>query len=147
MADQEIPKLRVPQARVLRALMPVDSKDLPDEWPLLRRDIMAIRAGYTPISGSITRALMGIKEGSSSGDAHPGILTMGLIETVELDICGLMETNYRITRLGVLAFQRFLEEGGKLPTVRDPSIHTNQRYADTHSVAKFKRIAKQYGAG
>lgn len=128
--DSAVPNLRVPQARVLRALMPVDARDPQDEWPLLTRGVMAVRAGYSEISGSVTRALLGIKEGNkTSGDPHPGIVQLGLVETTMLDIDGVTETNYRITRLGIRAFQRFLQEGGKLPPVKDASVHTNQRYA------------------
>lgn len=128
--DQLIPTLRVPQARILRALMPVDPRDLQDEWPLLTRGVMAIRAGYSPISGTVSKALLGIKESNkTSGDPHPGIVQLKLVETTELNIDGVIETNYRITKLGIRAFQRFVAEGGKLPPVREPSVHTNQRYA------------------
>ncbi len=134
MTANPIPNLRVPQARVLRALMPVCPTDTVDEWPLLTRAVMAVRAGYTPISGSITRALMGIRQGSSSGDAHLGLIDLKLVETIELNIMGTLETNYRATPLGVRAMKKFLQEGGKLPPVRDAAVHTNQRYAKTEVV-------------
>lgn len=124
------PALRLPQARVLRALLPNDHNDPPSEWPLLTKTALGIRAGYSAISGSVTRALNGIKEGSSSGDPHKGLLDMKLCEVVVINVEGLQEDNYRITREGIRALFQFILDGGKLPPVREPSVHTNHRYSN-----------------
>ena len=128
MSDAVKVKLRVPQARVLAALMPNYPDDPPSEWPLLNRAVMAARAGYTGLSGTVTRALNGIREGSSSGDPQVGLIAGGLIDAVEIRVEGLMETNYRITSAGISAIQSYIAEGGKLPPVRDAATYTNNRY-------------------
>jgi len=119
--------LRTPQVRVLAVLMP-DDHTLPlSEWRVVTSKQLGIRAGYSGTSGSITRALNGLREGSSSGKAHPGLLVLGLVEEVILDIDGVSETNYRITAAGVRAYQSHATKG-KLPTVKDAAKSTNRRY-------------------
>ena len=126
-----VPKLRLPQARVLRALLPANVSDPQCEWPLLTRATLGVRAGYSAISGSVTRALNGIHPGSSSGDPHPGILTLGLCEVVTVYIEeGISEESYRITEGGVKALRQFVMDGGRLPPVKDASVHTNNRYRE-----------------
>lgn len=122
------PRLRVPQARVLAALVPPYPEDPPRLWPLWGRPALARRAGYTPVSGSITRALNGIRAGSSSGDPQTGLLALGYVETVEVDVCGVTESNYRITAAGVAALHAYLAEHGELPPLRDQGASTNKRY-------------------
>jgi hypothetical protein len=122
-------RLLTPQARVLEALKPRREDDPPDEWPLATRAQLGVRAGYTALSGTVTRAINGVRPGSSSGDPHPGLLARGMIEEVVLDIEGLLETNYRITPLGLLAYRAHLTSvGGKLPEPRDRAVSTNDRY-------------------
>jgi hypothetical protein len=121
--------LRVPQARVLRVLMPADPSDHWIEWPVLTRAQLAVRAGYTGTSGSITRVLNGIHEcNRTSGDPHPGLLARGLIEEEPLDICGLIEMNYRITPAGIREYQAWVAAGGRLPAVKDAALCVNDRY-------------------
>lgn len=120
--------LRLPQARVLRALVPAYPDDPPGEWPIYTRAVLAMRAGYTALSGSVTRALNGIHPGSSSGDPHLGLLALGLVEMIEIDVEGTLETNYRATHAGIHAYQRFIADGGTLPPVKDAAICTNSRY-------------------
>lgn len=123
--------LRVPQARLLAALLPPYPDDPPEEWPLITRAVLAVRAGYTAISGSVTRALNGIREGSSSGDAHPGLRALGHVEVVEIDVDGLIEDNYRITPTGIAAIQAWLAANPDgLPDVRDADSATNHRYRE-----------------
>lgn len=110
--------LRVPQARVLRALMPTDDSK---SSPVLTRVQLAKLAGYTPTSGTITRALRGIDAASSSGTPHQGVLGLGLVEEVELD--GIKA--YRITPAGHNAVERL---AGDLPQMRDKTTYTNYRY-------------------
>ena len=126
--------LRVPQARVLAALMPeypVDEKDPPSEWPVVTRAQLGVKAGYTATSGTVTRALNGIREGSSSGDAHIGLLARGLMEEIILDIDGVTEVNYRITATGISAYKAHITTHGKLPEVKDATTCTNDRYLST----------------
>ena len=121
--------LRTPQARCLAALQPDDVSDPISEWPLVTRAQLSIRAGYTAISGTVTRALNGIHEGSSSGDAHPGLLRLGLVEEVILDVVGVSEVNYRATASGVRVYRKYVvTNGDTLPQLRDAAICTNDRY-------------------
>lgn len=122
------PIMRVPQARVMAALMPTYPEDPPFEWPLLTRAALSLRAGYTAISGTVTRALNGIRPSSSCGNPQTGLLELGYIETVQLDIDGVVETNYRATSSGIVAYQAYVASGKGIPTVRDAGRCTNCRY-------------------
>lgn len=118
------------QARVLMALMPRDISCHPFDYPLYTRSALALTAGYTILSGSITRALNGIRQGNTtSGDPHAGLIERKLVETVVLNIDGIKETNYRITAAGIRAVQVFLATGGKLPVIKDASLCVNNRYS------------------
>lgn len=122
-------KLRIPQARLLRALMPADPSAPRVEWPLLDRALLGVQAGYTAISGSVSRALAGIHAGNkTSGPAHPGVLQLGLVEELRLDVDGLVEVNYRITEAGVRAYRSFLAGGGALPPNKPTELCVNKRY-------------------
>ena len=121
-------RLRTPQARVLAALQPDAVSDPLIDWPLVTRAQLGVRAGYTAISGTVTRALNGIREGSSSGDPHPGLLALGLVEEIILDIEGVHEINYRATAAGVSAYRLYLLGSAGLPQVRSALICTNDRY-------------------
>lgn len=124
--------LRVPQARVLRALVPEYPTDPKSEWPLLSRAALGVRAGYTAISGTITRALNGIQPGSSSGDPHVGLIGRGLVEEVRIDVDGTVEINYRATDAGVRTFVEYVKvNGDKLPPLKDQSSCVNDRYKET----------------
>lgn len=128
--DIPVPPMRVPQARVLKALVPAYPEDPPFEWPLVTRAMLGVRAGYTVISGTVTRALNGIQPGSSSGDPHLGLLALGLVEVIVLDIEGVSEDNYRITAAGIRAFREYTAANGdKLPPLKDAASCTNDRYA------------------
>ena len=107
--------LRIPQLRALAALAGGAS---------LSRAELGAACGFTELSGSITRVLNGIREGSSSGAAHPGLLTLKLIEEVEVDVDGAKETLYRITEAGL----RAVADAGPLPPLRDRDASTNERY-------------------
>ena len=117
------------QARVLNVLMPTDIEAPSYEWPLLTRTQLNKRAGFTAKSGSITRALNGIRAtNKTSGVPHPGLVELGMIEVTTLDIDGMEEDNYRITKRGIEALLAFVARGGKIPPVKDPIIYTNLRY-------------------
>lgn len=121
--------LRTPQARVLAALAPQEEGAPRVDWPVITRAQLGVRAGYTAISGTITRALNGIRAGSSSGDAHPGLLVRGFVEEVVLDIDGTREVNYRITPAGIRAYRAHVaEHGPSLPPQRDKAVCVNDRY-------------------
>jgi hypothetical protein len=109
--------------------MPAYPEDPPFEWPLSTHKQLAVRAGYTGSSGSINRVLNGLREGSSSGNAHPGLLERGLVETIPVDIEGVIETNYRITPAGIREYESYVAANGEeLPPVKDAAICTNDRY-------------------
>lgn len=129
-APQSMSKiLRVPQARVLQALMPEYPDDPPHEFPLLNRAALGVQAGYTAISGTVTRALDGIQRaGTKMGTPHPGLLARGLVEVVTLDLEGITEINYRITPTGVKVFQAYVAAGGRLPPLKDTVACVNNRY-------------------
>lgn len=120
--------LRVPQARVLAALMPADPSDPAFDWPTLSRAILGVRAGYTAISGTITRALNGIQPGSSSGSPYLGLLTLRYIEETVFDIDGVREMCYRATPAGQAAYQAYITAVGSLPRHRDKELCVNDRY-------------------
>lgn len=111
-------KLRLPQVRVLEAL-----RHIRGAIPL---KTLSSKAGFTSLSGTLTRALHGLKEGSSSGAAHPGLLELGLIESEEVDWDGMKEVVYRLTDKG----REWLPDEAKaaLPTKRDEVASTNKRY-------------------
>lgn len=121
-------KLRTPQARVLAALYPEYPEDPPSEWPLVSRGQLNIRAGYTVTSGTVTRALNGVRDGSKSCTPHLGLIARGLVTEEVLDIDGVSETNYRITLTGIRAYQTYKLKHGTPPEVKDPSTYINDRY-------------------
>ena len=95
--------LRVPQARVLKALLALGSGSL-------TRANLAEIAGFTRTSGTTSRALRGISKGSSSGTPHPGLLELGYVIRTDLDIDGLWEAHYKITDKGIEAVTVYLNE-------------------------------------
>lgn len=128
-------ELRVPQARLLAALIPADPTSYWTEWPFLNRAALAVQAGYTAISGSVTRALNGVREGSSSGPPQLGLLALELVEEVELDLDGVKELNYRATPLGIRVYKEYItKRGGQLPKHRDKavSVNTTRGYENPH---------------
>jgi hypothetical protein len=110
--------LRLPQARVLRALIPTGDGNTA---PVLTRIQLAQRLEYSLKSGTITRALHGIHPNSPSGSPHQGLLQLGLVEEVELD--GIKKA-YQITRNGC----KTIENLGELPKLKDKASCTNYRY-------------------
>lgn len=126
--QQDPVRLRTMQARVLSALIPSTPEMPVESWPVLCKAQLGIRAGYTAISGSITRALNGIPPGSSSGEPHLGLLDLGLVISIILDIDGLEEVNYRTTPAGVAAYQTHIAERGELAKRKSVTASTNQRY-------------------
>ena len=104
--------IRIPQARCLQALSRAKTKK-----QVLSRSKLAVAAGFSETSGTINRVLHGIPKGSSSGDPHKGIIDLGLVKPLTLDIDGHKETNYQITGAGKKALAAFLKSR-KLPELR-----------------------------
>lgn len=127
--------IRTPQARVLAVLQPDNYADPISEWPLVTRAKLGVRAGYTAISGTVTRALNGIRMNSSSGDPHLGLIARGMVEEVILNIEGITETNYRATIVGIQAYQKHISTTGELPKLRSAVICTNDRYKKTSATS------------
>lgn len=118
--------LRTPQARILGALRPTDETEPLIEWPLLNREFLGVRAGYTAISGTVTRALNGIRESNkTSGVPHAGLVDLGLVEVVTVDVDGIKEINYRATLEGVRAYDAYIARWGALPPVKNAVESTN----------------------
>lgn len=109
--------LKIPQVRVMRALA---------GGAVLTRAKLQERAGYTAASGTVTRVLNGLREGSSSGAAHPGLLALGLVERVDLDVDGVTECGYALTAAGEARLAAL--NGTPLPKHRDRWKSTNYRY-------------------
>lgn len=126
--------LRVPQVRVLAALIPARPSDPVSEWPTFNRAQLGVHSGYTAISGTVTRVLNGIHEGSSSGDPHLGLLGLGYIEEITLYVEGVAEVNYRATTAGVNAYHTWIAQNGAIPQMRDQTTCRNlyQGKGDTH---------------
>ena len=56
----------------------------------------------------------------------------GFVELLTVEVEGVEETNYRITKAGIIAFQRFLDSGRKIPKMRgDKSRYVNNRYLNS----------------
>ena len=126
--------LRVPQVRVLATLIPAYHSDPVSEWPTFNRAQLGVRSGYTAISGTVTRVLNGIHEGSSSGDPHFGLLKLGYVEEITLYVEGVAEVNYRATKAGVSAYHIWITHNGTIPQMRDQTTCRNlyQGKGDTH---------------
>ena len=146
------PPLRTPQARLLQAMMPPYDGAPEFDWPTWTRAMLGVHAGYTAVSGTVTRALDGLAArtvrgarpssgkwvqstddpnawvGNGSGDVHPGLLALGLVEVVVLDSDGTRDVCYRATPAGVAAFREHERAHGKLPLPRDKSSCINDRY-------------------
>lgn len=119
---EPLPKIRLPQVRALMVLSEDGCR------PLLTRAKLAERIGLSPISGTLSSVLNGVREGSSSGPARPGILSLGLAERFDIEVEGLLETVYQVTDKGERVLQQILDERGQLPELRDKDISTNKRY-------------------
>lgn len=134
--------IRLPQYRVLKALRPHGGK-----YPAYNRVTLAERAGFRGSSGTINRALHGIKKGSSSGDPFKGLLDLGFVRPVQVPVDGASpETAYQSTAAGQKAAQRFekdrKENGRKVGEVRDAKASTNARYTEKKPKAAKKSAKK-----
>lgn len=121
--------LKIPQARVLKALLPINPKADHHDWPLYNRVTLAEYAGFNPTTGTINRVLNGVPEGSSSGASHPGLLERGLLTSLSVNSDGVAQAHYRITPLGIEAIIVFLATN-TIPDTRDKTSCVNDRYQD-----------------
>jgi uncharacterized protein (DUF1810 family) len=109
------PRLPMPQARVLQALLPVAG-----DPSSLSHTELAQRMKVSPISGTISVAM-----GGRSDSPHKGLLDAGLVTKVKGEG---NEDAYQITTEGISAIKNYLKEHGKLPPPRDKTLSTNIRY-------------------
>lgn len=128
-------KLRIPQLRVLGVLLPDDSSKSALIWPAITTNELAKRIGVSTISDSIRRAMRGLPKGSSSGEAHPGLLALGLAEELVYDVDGRREVAYRATPTGIVAYRRHIAAVGELPPLKDKasSVNTKRGYDNPHA--------------
>jgi hypothetical protein len=109
-----VPRLLMPQARILQALLPVGGKR-----PSMSRIELAEKMNVTATSGTISVAL-----GGRSDPPHKGLLDAGLVTKVKGEG---NETVYQITTDGIKAIEDYLKEHGELPKPRDKTLSTNTR--------------------
>lgn len=109
--------LLLPMARVLDALKPTEESN---SFPILTRAQLAQRVGYSPRSGTVTRALHGIQTGSPSGNPYQGLLERGLV--IEVLVDGIK--GFQITADGCNAIEKL----GELPNLKDKASCINYRY-------------------
>lgn len=119
------PEVTVPQARVLRALMPRAA----GARPAFSRTTLVARAGFTPKSGVINQALHGVRRVTKDRPKLlPGLLGMGMVELVKIDVEGSVESSYQITDVGEAAYHAHVAARGELPPIKDAATSTNDRY-------------------
>jgi hypothetical protein len=121
--------------------------------------MLGIHAGYTAVSGTVTRALDGLAAktvrgakptsgkwtqsaddpnvwvGNGSGDVHLGLIALKLVEEVVMDVLGVREVSYKATAAGVAAFREHERVHGKLPPPKDKSgcVNTSRGYRNPHA--------------
>ena len=113
--------LKLPQVRVLAALAGGGAHT---------QHRLKDRCGFSAVSGTLTRIINGLREGSSSGAAHPGLLALGFVERHELDINGLAEACFAITPAGEEALAAWVAANGEPPAMRSAESSTNKRYKE-----------------
>lgn len=135
------------QFNVLKALMPKDATQPAWEWPMWNRAQLGKRAGFTAVSGSLTRVLNGIKLSNwtsavergvqPSGKPHPGLLARGFITEVTVELDSRNETNYQATPAGVRAYEAHVASGRRhIPRDKASSVNTDRGYRNPHLSAK-----------
>lgn len=119
-APRKVGDLRPSHANVLAVLMPPpEHLGDPTLWPLWCRTqlVARVRKADGGQYAQMTRILNGIKPGAAGGEEpHPGMVELGLVEEVILDIEGAREYHYQITAKGIAAYQKHLERGVDIPT-------------------------------
>ena len=100
----------------------VEGNDLPRA---LSRARLNERCGFTSLSGTVTRVMRGLPGGTSSGAAMKGLIELGMVDVVQVDVDGVEEQCYRVTQLGRKVMGCY---AGKLPPLRSREVSTNNRY-------------------
>ena len=119
--EQYLANLRVPQIRALLVLRG-EGRGIP---LALSRAKLQERCGFTPTSGTVTRVMRGLPGGTSSGPACPGLIELGLVRVLNLEVDGVTEQCYQITPMG----QGVIDcHTGDLPPLRSVNGSTNSRY-------------------
>lgn len=89
--------IRPPQLKCLMAMKPDRPASHPINWPVFTRASLCVACGLSP-TNSMNRILHGIKDGPRK---HPGLIQLGYVEILALDIMGTIEYNYVITPKGL----------------------------------------------
>lgn len=113
-------KLLTHQIRVLRALAAEEGK-------ALSRPDLCKAIGWNEKSGTLNKALRGVPPTVKTDRPYPGLLGMGLVVKLELDVDGFKEVMYKLTDEGV---EEEKQHQGELKPMRDKGISTNNRYRE-----------------
>ena len=119
--------LRLPQYRTLRALLP----NANGQKPCYSRAKLSVKAGFSAISGTINRALHGIKRNAPQAEyagAHKGLLGLGLVKEIEQNIDDTRSVEYEITAPGIKAVARYAKSHGTNRKLRSREASINLRY-------------------
>lgn len=108
-------RLRGGQVRVLQAL---------SGGRVLTRDKLRAEIGLSPISGTLSYLLNGMKVSKANPKGHPGLVELGMVTRITLDIDGIEEVCYRITPTG----EEALLHAPDPPPIGDQSKNVNRRY-------------------
>lgn len=134
------PLLRLPQLRVLAALMPANVELRP--WPTYDRVALCRAVGVSTRSDSVWRAIMGLRNRLRK-DAYPGLIDLGLVRAEKLDSGEAtlhaysgqwrgprIEVTYCITPLGLQVIAAHIAANGPLPPVKSTAGQcVNKRYS------------------
>lgn len=141
--------LSLPQARILSMLKP---KVPSAKNPILTRVKIIELCGFSPLSGTFSRAVNGVAKMSKVAEfigPQKGLVALKFINEVENQVDGKTEHGYEATRAGLLELQAFLKtcKDGELPGNRDRKLCLNNRYikgADKRDrTNRKKRLAKK----
>lgn len=137
---KKVKRLPVPHVRILRALKRAKGR-------ALTRGEVNERAGFSPLSGTINRAMGGVakdSQGAKSGSARPqkGLIDLGLVKKRKRidETAGINEWVYELTAAGEKALDDF---EGTVGEVRDKKLSTNQRYVKQWEKDKANRVKER----
>ena len=138
--EKKVKRMPVPQVRVLRALKRAKGR-------ALTRGELNERSGFSPLSGTINRALGGVAKDAQqvkSGSANPqkGLVDAGLVKKRKRidETAGINEWVYEITPAGDKALEDF---DGTVGEVREAKLCVNQRYVKQWEKDKAKRAKER----
>lgn len=147
--------ISLPQARILSILRPKSG----GKNPILSRIKIIKEAGFSPLSGTFSRALNGVAKMSTVAEfigAKKGLVDLGFVKLVDTNVDGAVEHGYEATKDGLKELDKFLKTcvDGELPKHRDRTVCLNNRYIKgtdkaertrqkARVKAKVKRIKKK----